>query len=135
MNVTEQIDALKTMGISPIRYLAMPRFFAALIMMPILVIIANSIAIFGAYIISDYFLGLSANVFFESVRRFFLVSDFFFGVIKGTLFGSVTALIGCHIGFKTEGGAEGVGLSTIRSFVLTSALILILDYILWSLLF
>jgi phospholipid/cholesterol/gamma-HCH transport system permease protein len=135
MNVTEQIDALKTMGISPIRYLAMPRFFAALIMMPILVVIANSIAVFGAYIISDYFLGISANVFFDSVRRFFLISDFFFGIIKGTLFGSVTALIGCHIGFKTEGGAEGVGNSTIRSFVLTSALILILDYILWSLLF
>jgi phospholipid/cholesterol/gamma-HCH transport system permease protein len=94
MNVTEQIDALKTMGISPIRYLAMPRFFAALIMMPILVVIANSIAVFGAYIISDYFLGISANVFFDSVRRFFLISDFFFGIIKGTLFGSVTALIG-----------------------------------------
>ncbi len=135
MKVTEQIDALKTMGISPIRYLAMPRYFAALFMMPILVIIANSIAVFGAYIISDYFLGISSNVFFESVRKFFLVEDFFFGIIKGTIFGSVTALIGCHIGFKTEGGAEGVGLSTIRSFVLTSALILILDYILWSLLF
>ncbi|KAB2845742.1 MAG: ABC transporter permease, partial [Melioribacteraceae bacterium] len=60
---------------------------------------------------------------------------FIFGLVKGTFFGAVTALLGCHIGFKTEGGAEGVGHSTIRSFVLTSASILILDYLLWSLIF
>jgi len=66
---------------------------------------------------------------------FFAFSDFIFGLIKGLLFGGVTSLLGCHIGFRTEGGAEGVGLSTIRSFVVSSSLILILDYILWTLLF
>ena len=66
---------------------------------------------------------------------YFLFNDFMFGIIKGMLFGGVTALLGCHIGFKTEGGAEGVGLSTIRSFVLSSAMILILDYVLWTLIF
>jgi phospholipid/cholesterol/gamma-HCH transport system permease protein len=135
MKVTEQIDALDTMGISPVRFLATPRFFAAIIMMPILVTFANAIAIIGAYFISNFFLGVSYSVFFESVRRYFELSDLFFGLIKGMIFGGVTALLGCHIGFKTEGGAEGVGLSTIRSFVLSSALILILDYILWTLLF
>ena len=135
MKVTEQIDALETMGISPIRYLAMPRFFASVIMMPILIIFANVIAIFGAYIISNYFLGISFSLFFESVKRFFEMGDFLFGMVKGTFFGAVTSLLGCHIGFKTEGGAEGVGHSTIRSFVLTSASILILDYLLWSLIF
>lgn len=135
MKVTEQIDALETMGISPIRYLAMPRFFAAVIMMPILIIFANVIAVFGAYLISNFFLGISYQLFFESVQRFFEINDFFFGMIKGTFFGAVTALLGCHIGFRTEGGAEGVGLSTIRSFVLTSASILVLDYLLWTLVF
>ncbi|MCK5086173.1 MAG: ABC transporter permease [Melioribacteraceae bacterium] len=135
MKVTEQIDALEVMGISPVRYLAMPRFYASIIMMPILIVFANVIAIGGAYFISNYFLDISYAVFFDSVKKFFLIGDFLFGMIKGMVFGGVTALLGCHIGFKTEGGAEGVGLSTIRSFVLSSALILILDYLLWSLVF
>lgn len=132
MKVTEQIDALETMGISPVMFLAMPRFIASIFMMPILVILADVIAIIGAFVISNYFLSVSFEVFFDSVRRFFILSDFFFGIIKGIFFGGVTSLIGCHIGFKTEGGAEGVGLSTIKSFVVTSAMILILDYFLWT---
>ncbi len=135
MKVTEQIDALETMGINPVMFLAMPRFFAAVFSMPILVVFANIIAIAGAFVISNYFLGVSYEVFFDSVKRYFYIGDFLFGMTKGVVFGGVTALIGCHIGFKTEGGAEGVGLSTIRSFVLTSALILIIDYFLWTLIF
>ena len=135
MKVTEQIDALETMAISPVRYLAMPRFLASIVMMPVLVIFANTIAVLGAYIVSNYFLGVSFAVFFQSVKRFFLFSDLIIGLIKAIFFGGVTALLGCHIGFKTEGGAEGVGKSTIRSFVLSSALILILDYVLWMLFF
>ena len=135
MKVTEQIDALETMAISPVRYLAMPRFFAAIIMMPILVIFANIIAVLGAYVVSNYFLGVSFDVFFQSVSRFFVFSDLVAGLVKAVFFGAVTSLMGCHIGFRTEGGAEGVGLSTIRSFVMSSALILILDYVLWMLIF
>ncbi|MCS7054051.1 MAG: ABC transporter permease [Ignavibacterium sp.] len=135
MKVTEQIDALETMGISPIRFLAMPRFLAAIFMMPILVIFANLIAVLGAYIVSNYFLGVSFAVFFNSVKRFFEMWDLIAGLIKTIFFGGVTSLLGCHIGFKTEGGAEGVGLATIRSFVISSALILILDYLLWMLIF
>ncbi len=132
MKVTEQIDALETMGINPVGFLASPRFFASIIMIPILVVYANVIAVFGAFFISNQFLGVSFNVFFESVRRYFYFGDMLFGLLKGGIFGGVTALMGCHIGFRTEGGAEGVGLSTIRSFVLSSALILILDYVLWT---
>jgi phospholipid/cholesterol/gamma-HCH transport system permease protein len=131
MKVTEQIDALETMAINPVRYLAMPRFLAAVLMLPILVIFANTIAVFGAYLVSNYFLGVSFAVYFNSVKRFFEFSDFMGGVVKTIFFGGVTSLLGCHIGFRTEGGAEGVGLATIRSFVLSAALILILDYILW----
>ena len=135
MKVTEQIDALETMGISKIRYLGMPRFVAAIVMLPILIIFANIIAILGAYLVSNFFLDVSYSVFFDSVKRFFTISDFIFGMVKGMIFGGVTALLGCHIGFKTEGGAEGVGNSTIRSFVISSAAILMLDYVLWSIVF
>ena len=135
MKVTEQIDALEAMAINPVRYLAMPRFLAAVIMLPLLVVYADTIAVFGAYIVSNYFLGVSFAVFFLSVKRLFLFSDLIAGLVKTVFFGGVTALLGCHIGFKTEGGAEGVGMSTIRSFVLSSASILILDYFLWMLIF
>ncbi len=135
MKVTEQIDALESMSINPIRYLAMPRVVAAICMMPVLVTFANGIALFGAYIVANFFLGLTPEVFFGSVKRFFQSKDIFGGLIKAITFGGTTALLGCHIGFKTEGGAEGVGNSTIRSFVLSSAMILILDYGLWSFLF
>lgn len=135
MKVTEQIDALETMAISPVRYLAMPRFLASVLMLPMLVVFADVIAVLGAYIVSNYFLGVSFAVFFQSVKRFFVIGDLIAGLVKTVFFGAVTALLGCHIGFKTEGGAEGVGLSTIRSFVLSAAMILILDYILWMLIF
>ncbi|MHC1738614.1 MAG: MlaE family ABC transporter permease [Ignavibacteriaceae bacterium] len=135
MKVTEQIDALEIMAISPVRYLAMPRFVASIIMMPLIVIFANVIAILGAYVVSDFFLGVSYAVFFESVKRYFSLWDFAAGLIKTVFFGGVTALLGCHIGLRTEGGAEGVGQSTIRSFVLSAASILILDYVLWMLIF
>lgn len=135
MKVTEQIDALETMAINPVRYLAMPRFLASVLMMPLLVIFANTIAVFGAYIVSNYFLGVSFSVFFTSVKRFFEFPDLIAGLIKTVFFGGITSLLGCHIGFRTAGGAEGVGLATIRSFVMSAALILILDYLLWMFLF
>ena len=135
MKVTEQIDALEIMAISPVRYLAMPRVLASVLMMPILVMFANSIAIIGAFVVSNYFLNISFSVFFLSVKRFFSFKDLFSGLLKAIIFGGVTSLLGCHIGFRTEGGAEGVGLSTIRSFVISAALILMLDYVLWMLLF
>lgn len=135
MKVTEQIDALETMAISPVRFLAMPRFLASVIMMPILVTFAIVIAIGGSYLVSNYFLGVSFAVFFNSVKRFFIIPDLIAGLVKTIFFGGVTSLMGCHIGFRTEGGAEGVGLATIRSFVFSAALILILDYVLWMTIF
>lgn len=135
MKVTEQIDALESMAINPVRYLAMPRFVAAVAMMPILVIFANTIALLGAFLVANFFLDLTKEVFFGSVKRFFDAKDIIAGVVKCLFFGGVTAILGCHIGFRTSGGAEGVGLSTIRSFVISSALILILDYVLWIIIF
>jgi len=133
MKVTEQIDALESMAISPVRYLAMPRFLASIIMMPLVVIFANFIAVVGSFFVSNFFMNVSSAVFFGSVKRYFLMSDFIYGVVKTIFFGGATSLLGCHIGLRTEGGAEGVGLSTIRSFVLSAASILVLDYVLWML--
>jgi len=135
MKVTEQIDALESMAINPVRYLAMPRYLGAVIMMPILVVFANAIALLGAYLVSNFFLDLTPEVFFGSVRRFFQTKDIVSGIVKSVFFGGVTAILGCHIGFNTAGGAEGVGLATIRAFVLSSAMILILDYTLWMIIF
>ena len=135
MKVTEQIDALEIMAVPPVRFLAMPRVVASVCMMPVLVVFANVISVFGAFLVSKYFIGVSFSVFFISVKKFFLFSDFTGGLLKTVVFGGVTALLGCHIGFHTSGGAEGVGQATIRSFVLSAAMILILDYFLWMLLF
>ena len=135
MKVTEQIDALESMAINPVRYLAMPRFLGAVLMMPVLVIFANGIALMGAFGVANFFLDLTGQVFFGSVERFFQTKDIVSGIIKSIAFGGVTSILGCHIGFKTSGGAEGVGLATIRAFVLSSAMILILDYALWMIIF
>ncbi len=135
MKVTEQIDALETLAINPVRFLAMPRFVAAVLMMPILVVFANGIALLGAFLVANFFLDLTSQTFFGSLQRFFQTKDVVSGLVKSLFFGGVTALLGCHIGFRTQGGAEGVGQSTIRSFVISSAMILILDYLLWMIIF
>lgn len=135
MKVTEQLDALDIMAISPVRYLAMPRIVATTVMMPVLVVFSNLVAIVGAFIVSGAFLGVSRHVFFDSFKNFFYLEDVFGALLKAAIFGLSTSLLGCHIGFRTEGGAEGVGASTIRSFVVSSAVILIADYVLWFFLF
>lgn len=135
MKVTEQIDALESLAINSVRYLAVPRFFASVAMMPVLVIFADFIAIIGAFFVALVFLGIPSQVFFSEIPRFFLVYDILAGLLKAVIFGAIISLIGCHIGFGTTGGAEGVGKSTIRSFVLSAILILISDYLLATLLF
>jgi len=135
MKVTEQIDALESLAIDPIRYLAMPRIFAGFIMIPLLTVFADFIGIMGAYMVSYINLDLAPETFFGSVKDFFSVLNVMSGLIKAFFFGGVTAIIGCYVGFETSGGAEGVGKATIRAFVLSSAMILLNDYILSVILF
>ncbi|MBM4158699.1 MAG: ABC transporter permease [Ignavibacteria bacterium] len=132
MKVTEQFDALESMAINPVRYLAMPRVVASVIMTPPLVIYATAVAIIGAYIVATAFLDVTGSVFMNGFRNSFEMKDFYASTIKATCFGIAISTIGCFVGFSTEGGAQGVGLSTIKSFVICSASILILDYILWN---
>jgi phospholipid/cholesterol/gamma-HCH transport system permease protein len=135
MKVTEQIDAMESLAINSVRYLAAPRFYASAFMMPVLVIFADFIAIAGALLTADFLLDIPPAIFFSEIPRFFNVYDIMAGLGKAFMFGGTTALVGCYIGFKTEGGAEGVGKSTIRSFVLSSILILIFDYVLATIFF
>lgn len=127
MKVSEQIDALEIMAIDKNRYLAMPRVIAAIIMMPVLAVYSNVVALFGGFILTMIKFDFSLFLYFDSVQRFFQLSEIFIGLLKCVAFGGVTALLGCHVGFRTTGGAEGVGKSTVRAFTLSASSILILD--------
>ena len=135
MRVTEQIDALETLAIDPVRFLAAPRFTAGWSMLPILVVYSNVIGHLGAYFVAHGLLDLSAQTFFGSIQQHFKIYNLVSGLIKAFVFGGGTALVGCSIGFRTTGGAEGVGQSTIKAFVYSSAVILIGDYLLAVMLF
>ena len=135
MKVTEQIDAMETLALDPIKYLVVPRFVAGFFMVPILVIFADFVAVLGGLAVSVFFLKLSSYTFLNGLRMFFHLTDIFGGLVKAFVFGSIISIIGCYQGFRTEGGAEGVGRSTTRAVVLSSVLILVSDYIIASLLF
>jgi phospholipid/cholesterol/gamma-HCH transport system permease protein len=129
MKVSEQIDALDMMAIDKDRFLAMPRVFATLFMMPVLAVFSNIVALIGAYILTSVKFGFTAYTFFDSVQTYFNASEIVIGISKSFVFGGVTALIGCYVGFSTFGGAEGVGKSTVRAFTLSASAILIIDAI------
>jgi phospholipid/cholesterol/gamma-HCH transport system permease protein len=135
MKVTEQIDALEALAIDPVRYLVMPRFLASIIMLPVLTIIANFIAVMGAFGVAYFFQDVSFQVFFNSAKRVFEFKDIAGGLVKAFFFGASTSILGCHVGLNAMGGAQGVGNATIRAFVLAAAMTLVLDYILWTTIF
>jgi len=135
MKISEQIDALKTMSIDPVRYIVMPRFLSMVIMMPVLTFFSIMIAVIGAFLVSSFFLDITYQVFFESVRTFFELGDLVGGLLKGVVFGMLISLIGCFRGMNTLGGARGLGNSTIQAFVISAIAILISDFLLWIILF
>ena len=135
MKVTEQIDALKTLALDPVEYLVVPRFVAGLIMLPVLTIFADAIALAGGLGISATTLNVPPHVFLNSLKSFFKTMDLVSGLSKAFVFGGIISIIGCYQGFKTRGGAEGVGRSATKAVVLASVLILIADYIVASILF
>jgi len=127
MRVTEQIDALETLAYDPVAYLVVPRILAGILMMPIVVILATSIGIAAGWLTALQLLDMSTPEFMKGLRLFFLPWDVQFAVIKSLSFGLTITSIGCFFGFTTEGGAEGVGLSTTRAVVVSSMVILVLD--------
>jgi len=135
MQVTEQIDALYTLAVNPIKYLIVPRLLAALIMMPVLVIFADIIGIAGGYLVSVRILGSNPHIYMERTWNYLEFNDIYSGLLKACVFGIIIAIISCYQGFYTQGGAEGVGRATTKAVVLSCLLILIFNYIITALLF
>ena len=135
MRVTEQVDALEAMAINPVRYLVVPRVVAAFIMLPILTMIANTIAVFGGWVVATTSVGVSTHTYVLGLRQFFVMHDLWSGLIKSFFFGGIIAWMGCYYGFRTEGGAEGVGVATTRAVVASCVLVLISDYVIANVLF
>ena len=136
MRVTEQIDALSTLSTNPIKYLVVPRLIAAIISMPILVAIADSIGVFGGYVVSTASLQFQRRrLSYKNTADFVTSHDVQSGLVKAAVFGFIIALMGCYNGFHSKGGAQGVGAATTNAVVSSSILILAANYILTSILF
>ncbi len=143
MRVTEQIDALNTLGTDPIKKLVTPRVVAALIMLPILTVITDFVGILGGNVIATLYVGIPTSLYWQTVWEQIAVggfvlryipSDFVMGLSKPFVFGGVIAITGCYYGLRTSGGTEGVGLATTRAVVTASITILILNYFMAQLL-
>jgi len=127
MQVTEQIDALETLAVNPIKYLVVPRFVALTITLPLLTLYANLIGIFGSYLICVQKLGISSSMYWRVTFDSLLFKDVFTGLFKTIFFGMIIALVSCYEAFNVEGGAEGVGRATTRSVVTSFILIITAD--------
>lgn len=127
MQVTEQVDALQSFGSNPIKYLVVPRFLALSLTLPILTLYANIIGIMGGWLLCVFKLRISSQMYLNITFDSLLFKDLFTGLAKTVVFGMIIAFVGCYEGFNVEGGAEGVGSSTMRAVVTTFILIIAAD--------
>jgi phospholipid/cholesterol/gamma-HCH transport system permease protein len=130
MRVTEQIDAIATMGVNPVQYLLSPRLVASVVMVPLLCILYACVGMVGAYVVAVVWLGGDTGIFFQSVRDFAVPKDIFMGVIKAAVFGFLVSAISCRHGYYASGGARGVGVATTRAVVESAVSILVANYVL-----
>lgn len=135
MRVTDQIDALTTLSTNPYRYLVAPRLLAGLAMLPVLVLIADIIGVFGGFLVASYKLGFNQASYVQRTVDFLQTQDVVAGLAKAAVFGFVVALMGCYNGYHSRGGAQGVGAATTYAVVSSSILILIFDYVLTEIFF
>ena len=133
MKVTEQIDAMRSMGINPIQKLVFPRMAALLVMLPLLTVLADFVGILGGLVISVLELDLTADFYFSSILQFIRFQDVFSGLGKTVFFAFFIAAIACYNGIEATGGADGVGRATTRTVVTSSITILISDFFLTKL--
>jgi len=130
MRVTEQIDALVSMGANPIHYLVVPRFMACVLLIPALTVMADFMGIVGGYFYSVIVLGVDHAQYLRNSRDFVGSFDLFSGVFKSVFFGAVIAIISCYRGFHCQPGADGVGRAATAAFVQSFVMILVLDIVL-----
>jgi len=133
--VTEQIDALTTLATNPIKYLVVPRLLAAVISLPVLTAVGDSIGVLGGYLVSTYNLGFTGSIYLKNTVDFAKSDDITSGLIKAAVFGFIIAIMGCYNGFFSKGGAQGVGAATTNAVVASSILILAADFALTAILF
>jgi phospholipid/cholesterol/gamma-HCH transport system permease protein len=133
MKVSEQIEALETMALDPVRFLVVPRFLALLIMLPVLTVMSDIIGILGGLIVGVYNLDLNAYRYLRFSFDFMTWKDVWTGIMKSGVFAVVISMIACHVGLDTRGGAEGVGRATTLSVVISFILIILVDCILTGL--
>ena len=134
MRVTEQIDAITTMGVSPIQYLLSPRLIASVVMVPLLYVLYTTVGMGGAYLVAVKWMGGDAGVFAQSVRDLAAPADLFMGAVKALTFGFILSAVSCRHGYFAKGGARGVGVATTRAVVESCVTILVINYVLTQLL-
>jgi len=134
MKVTEQIDALKAMAVSPVKYLVVPRFISCATLLPILTVFSDFMGILGGYFVGVKMMGITGAFFLDNLK-FVNPSDIVNGLIKAMVFGMIIAIVSCYRGFITQGGAAGVGRATTISVVASCMLILVSDFFLSVMLF
>jgi phospholipid/cholesterol/gamma-HCH transport system permease protein len=130
MRISEQLDALKCLGVNPVHYLATPRFVASVLMIPLLTILADGTGVAGGAFICFNVYGIEPHHYWQHTRDFVHFSDVMSGIIKSIFFGGTLALISCHRGFQSRPGAEGVGRAATEAFVFSFVAILALDFFL-----
>jgi len=130
MKITEQIDALYSLGADPVRYLVAPRTIAGVVMVPCLTMFGDLVGMAAGYFYIVIAMGVNGHIYIQNTMLYMELWDVATGLIKAAVFGAVIALIGCWQGLKTRGGAEGVGRATTRTVVISSITILILNFFL-----
>lgn len=135
MRVTEQIDALSTLSTNPLKYLVAPRLIAGITMLPILVLVADIIGVFGGYLVSIYKLGFNPAQYLKQTFNYLEAIDVISGLVKAAVFGFFISLMGCYQGYHSQGGAQGVGSATTNAVVTSSILILLFNYLLTAIFF
>jgi phospholipid/cholesterol/gamma-HCH transport system permease protein len=129
MRISEQIDAMETMSVNPVQYLAVPRVWAAVVVFPILTALSNVVGVAGSYLVSIHMRGVDRASYLHYLFSLVDPPDFMAGIIKATVMGMIVALISCFYGFNVRGGAKAVGDAATRSVVASSVSILVADYI------
>ena len=135
MRVTDQIDALSTLSTNPMKYLVTPRLLAGTLALPLLVVVADILGVMGGWLIGTQQLGFASGAYLKSTFDFLQMADVVSGLIKAAVFGFIITLMGCWAGYRSGGGAQGVGRATTSAVVASSILILALDYVLTAVLF
>ena len=135
MRVTDQIDALTTLSTEPLSYLVLPRLVAGLVTMPMLVIVADIIGVFGGYLVGVYRFDFNPATYLTNTEQYLETRDVVSGLVKAGVFGLIVTLMGCYHGYYSQGGAQGVGQATTYAVVSASVMILVSDYMLTAVFF